>query len=54
MRYDRFRQQGLMIGSGVIESGCKPIVTQRLKRPGAQWLVEGALYTAKAQAAWLS
>lgn len=54
MRYDRFRKMGLMIGSGVIESGCKQIVTQRLKLPGAQWLLEGAVYTAKARAAWLS
>lgn len=54
MRYDRFRQMGLMIGSGVIESGCKQIVTQRLKLPGAQWQLEGAVYTAKARAAWLS
>lgn len=54
MRYNRFREQGLMIGSGVIESGCKQIVTQRLKLPGAQWLVDGAIYTAKARAAWLS
>jgi hypothetical protein len=54
MRYGRFRQMGLMIGSGVIESGCKQIVTQRLKLPGAQWLEQGALYTAKARAAWLS
>lgn len=54
MRYGRFRRMGLMIGSGVIESGCKQIVTQRLKLPGAQWLEQGAVYTAKARAAWLS
>ncbi len=54
MRYDRFRAMGLMIGSGVIESGCKQIVTQRLKLPGAQWLLQGAVKTAKARAAWLS
>ncbi len=54
MRYQKFREQGLLIGSGVIESGCKQIVTQRLKLPGAQWLVEGAIRTAKARAAWLS
>ena len=54
MRYQRFREQGLVIGSGVIESGCKQIVTQRLKLSGAQWLVEGAIRTAKARAAWLS
>jgi len=54
MRYDRFRAAGYMIGSGSVESACKQIVTQRLKRPGAQWIVEGAVQTAKARAAWLS
>ena len=54
MRYDLFRTQGYLIGSGTIESGCKQIVTQRLKRSGAQWIVEGAVLTAKARAAWLS
>jgi hypothetical protein len=54
MRYDRFRAAGYMIGSGTVESACKQIVTQRLKLPGAQWSVQGAVYTAKARAAWLS
>jgi hypothetical protein len=54
MQYDRFRAQGYMIGSGTVESGCKQIVTQRLKRSGAQWHVLGANQTAKARAAWLS
>lgn len=54
MRYDRFRAAGLMIGSGTVESGCKQIVSQRLKLPGAQWMVAGAVRTAKARAAWLS
>lgn len=54
MRYDQFRAAGYMIGSGTIESGCKQIVTQRLKLPGAQWEVAGAVQTAKARAVWLS
>ncbi len=54
MRYDRFRAAGYMIGSGTVESGCKQIVSQRLKLPGAQWTVTGAVQTAKARAAWLS
>jgi len=54
MRYDRFRTAGYMIGSGSVESACKQIVSQRLKLPGAQWIVEGAVQTAKARAAWLS
>jgi hypothetical protein len=54
MRYNPFRTQGYLVGSGTIESGCKQIVTQRLKRTGAQWLVTGAVLTAKARAGWLS
>ena len=54
MRYDQFRAADYLIGSGTVESGCKQIVTQRLKRSGAQWNVEGAVSTGKARAAWLS
>ena len=54
MQYDRFRNNGYMIGSGTVESACKQIVTQRLKRSGAQWNLQGAILTAKARAAWLS
>jgi hypothetical protein len=54
MRYAQFRAAGYLIGSGVIESGCKQIVTQRLKLPGAQWNLDGAIVTAKARAAWMS
>ena len=54
MRYDLFRSHGYLLGSGTIESACKQIVTQRLKRSGAQWSVEGAVLTAKARSAWLS
>jgi hypothetical protein len=54
MQYDQFRQQGYMLGSGTVESGCKQIVTRRLKVSGAQWNLQGARLTAKARAAWLS
>jgi hypothetical protein len=54
MRYDQFRSAGYMIGSGIIESGCKQVASFRLKLPGAQWIVSGAVHTAKARAAWLS
>jgi len=54
MDYDHYRKLGYMIGSGTIESGCKQIVTHRLKRSGAQWNVAGAVLTAKARAAFLS
>lgn len=54
MKYDEFREEGYMIGSGTIESACKQIVSHRLRCSGAQWKVEGARLTAKARAAWLS
>ena len=54
MRCDQFRAANLLIGSGVIESACKQIVTQRLKLPGAQWHLDGAILTAKARTAWMS
>ena len=54
MAYDLYRRPGYMIDSGAAESGCKQIVTQRLKRGGTQWYVAGANQTAKARAVWLS
>jgi hypothetical protein len=42
MRYPEFRKQGLFVGSGVIEAGCKTVVGARLKRSGMHWTVRGA------------
>ena len=42
MRYPEFRKQGLFIGSGVIEAGCKTVIGERLKRSGMFWTVRGA------------
>ncbi len=42
MRYALFRRQGLFIGSGVIEAGCRTVVGQRLKQPGMFWSLRGA------------
>jgi hypothetical protein len=40
--YGRFRQEGLFIGSGVIEAGCKTVVGARLKQSGMFWSQTGA------------
>jgi len=42
MRYPAFRRQGLFVGSGVIEAGCKTVIGSRLKRSGMFWTVRGA------------
>ena len=42
MRYPNFRAQGLFVGSGVIEGGCKTVIGARLKRSGMFWTVRGA------------
>jgi hypothetical protein len=42
MRYAEFRAQGLFVGSGVVEAGCKTIIGQRLKQSGMEWFIRGA------------
>ncbi len=42
MRYKWFRSRGLFVGSGVVESGCKAIIGQRLKLSGMHWSQPGA------------
>jgi Uncharacterised protein family (UPF0236) len=42
MRYPAFRKQGLFVGSGVVEAGCKTVIGARLKQSGMFWSVEGA------------
>ena len=42
MKYAEWIEQGLFVGSGVIEAGCRTIVGQRLKQSGMRWTVKGA------------
>lgn len=41
-RYQAFRAQGLFVGSGVVEAGCKIVIWARLKCSGMFWTVRGA------------
>lgn len=41
-RYGEFRADGLFIGSGVIEAGCKSVIGRRLKQSGMFWSEAGA------------
>ena len=42
MRYPKFREQHLFVGSGVIEAGCKTVIGARFKQSGMFWTVRGA------------
>ena len=42
LRYDQYRKQGLFVGAGVIEAGCKNIIGARLKQSGMEGSLAGA------------
>jgi hypothetical protein len=42
MQYRTFRRQGLFIGSGVVEAGCKTVIGSRCKQSGMFWGRPGA------------
>ena len=42
MHYQTYRDQGLPIGSGAVESAAKHLVQQRMKRAGMRWSDLGA------------
>lgn len=43
MDYPSYREQGLPIGTGMMESSCRQLVGLRLKGPGMHWSESGAL-----------
>jgi hypothetical protein len=42
MHYGEYRQEGLPVGSGTVESGCKVVVQARMKQAGMRWSRKGA------------
>lgn len=52
--YKRYLDLGLMIGSGVVESSNRRVVTQRLKQSGMHWSVQGAEAVIALRACYLS
>ena len=42
MHYDEYILKGWFVGSGVVESGCKCVVKQRLGNSGMHWSLKGA------------
>jgi hypothetical protein len=54
MQYQEFREEGYPIGSGTVESGCKQLITMRMKGPGMRWSRSGAQNMLALRAAYLS
>ena len=54
MQYQEFREEGYPIGSGTVESGCKQLVTMRMRGPGMRWSPTGAQHMLALRAAYLS
>ena len=54
MQYQTYRRQKLPIGSGITEAACKVVFTQRLKRSGMAWTIEGGQVIVDLRVIWLS
>lgn len=54
MDYPRYRAEGLWIGSGAIEAGCKHVINARLKPSGMRWSERGAEAVAQLRAVFRS
>lgn len=54
VNYAKYLEMGLMIGSGVVESSNRRVVSQRLKRSGMHWSKKGANAIMALRAAYLS
>lgn len=53
MRYGEYRREGLFIGSGVVEAGCKTVIGQRVKQSGMRWTEDGLLHVLHTRCALL-
>jgi len=54
MQYRAYRARLLFIGSGIVESACKQVVTRRMKITGARWLHPGAQAIIQIRVAYLN
>ena len=54
MHYDQYRQRGLFIGSGTVESACNWLIGTRLKQSNMRWSKQGAHYVMQVRALFFS
>lgn len=54
IRYDKFKELGLPIGSGFVESACKWLIQQRFKGVGMRWSDAGFNHLLHLRLAWVN
>ena len=54
IRYDRFKEMGVPIGSGLVESTCKWLIQQRFKGVGMRWSEDGFNHLLHLRLAWVN
>jgi hypothetical protein len=52
--YDRYKDLGLPLGSGMVESACKWRIQQRFKGVGMRWSEEGFTHLLPLRLAWVN
>jgi hypothetical protein len=54
LQYREFKRLGLPIGSGMVESACKWLITQRFKGTGMRWSETGFDHLLYLRLAWVN
>ena len=54
IQYEKFRELGLPIGSGMVESACKWLIQQRFKGVGMRWSETGFNHLLHLRLAWVN
>lgn len=54
IQYQKFKEQGLPIGSGMVESACKWLIQQRFKGVGMRWSETGFNHLLHLRLAWVN
>lgn len=54
MEYAKFKELGLPIGSGMVESACKWLIQQRFKGVGMRWSEDGFNHLLHLRLAWVN
>ena len=54
INYEKFKELGLPIGSGLVESACKWLIQQRFKGAGMRWSDEGFNHLLHLRLSWVN